>query len=94
MKVPALLASLVFATSLISTTATSVAVPPPPRHHHPGEATPVAVQRRLAHLGYYHGAIDGEIGPHSRRAIRRYQADHGLPVTGEIDRPLLRSLGL
>ncbi len=92
MKVPALLASLVFATTLISIPASTEAAPPP--HHHPGESIQVAVQRRLAHLGYYHGAIDGEIGPHSHRAIRRYQADHGLRVTGDIDRPLLRSLGL
>jgi len=93
MKVPAILASLVFATTLISTITPSVGAPPPP-HHHPGESIQVAVQRRLAHLGYYHGAIDGDIGPHSHRAIRRYQADHGLPVTGDIDRPLLRSLKL
>ena len=93
MKIPAILASLVFATTLISTTTTSVAEPPP-HHRHSDESLPVAVQRRLAHLGYYHGAIDGEIGPHSRRAIRRYQADHGLPVTGDIDRPLIHSLKL
>jgi peptidoglycan hydrolase-like protein with peptidoglycan-binding domain len=80
---------------LFSTAEVGLAVPPPPpRRPAPVDSLPVAVQRRLAHLGYYHGPIDGAIGPGSRRAIRRYQADHGLPVTGDIDRPLRRSLGV
>jgi hypothetical protein len=58
------------------------------------ESSDVAVQRALARRGYYHGAIDGDIGPASRRAITRYQVDHGLPVTGSITSSLLRSLGL
>jgi hypothetical protein len=32
----------------------------------------VEVQRRLARAGYYHGAIDGIVGPETRRAIRAY----------------------
>jgi hypothetical protein len=35
------------------------------------------LQRLLAHAGYYHGAIDGIIGPATRRAIRAYERDHG-----------------
>jgi putative peptidoglycan binding protein len=35
------------------------------------------VQRRLASAGYYHGAIDGILGPETRRAIRAYERDHG-----------------
>jgi len=27
--------------------------------------------------GYYHGAIDGIMGPATRRAIRAYERDHG-----------------
>jgi hypothetical protein len=54
----------------------------------------VDVQRELRHLGYYHGPIDGDIGSGSRAAIRSYQADHGLGVTGRIDARLLRSLGI
>lgn len=53
-----------------------------------------AVQRRLAKLGYYRGRIDGDIGPASRRAIRRYQQDNDLDVTGRIDRDLIASLGI
>lgn len=54
----------------------------------------VAVQRALRRFGYYHGPIDGEIGSGSRAAIRRFQADNGLGVTGRIDRSLLRALGV
>lgn len=57
-------------------------------------ARPAEVQRALARRGYYHGAIDGDIGPGSRGAIRAFQADHGMVVTGEINPPLLRALGL
>jgi hypothetical protein len=54
----------------------------------------VAVQRALARRGYYHGPIDGDIGPGSRSAIARYQRDRGLLVTGSINSTLLRSLGI
>ena len=56
--------------------------------------TGAAVQSELARRGYYHGSIDGAIGPMSSRAIARYQSDRGLPVTGSITSSLLRSLGL
>ena len=52
------------------------------------------VQRELARRGYYGGVIDGDIGPQTRAAIRAYQVDKGLPVTGRIDGNLLRSLRL
>ena len=37
----------------------------------------VQLQRRLARAGYYHGAIDGIMGPGTRRAIRAYERDYG-----------------
>jgi hypothetical protein len=52
------------------------------------------VQEVLGRRGYYNGPIDGEIGPRSRSAIRAFQANHGLATTGNIDRPLLRALGI
>ena len=52
------------------------------------------VQQELRRRGYYRGSIDGDIGPASRAAIRRYQADRGLSVTGRIDSTLLRSLDI
>jgi hypothetical protein len=35
------------------------------------------LQSRLTSAGYYHGAIDGIMGPATRRAIRAYERDHG-----------------
>lgn len=52
------------------------------------------VQAALARAGYYHGAIDGSVGPATRNALRRYQSRHGLEVTGRIDRPVIEALGL
>jgi hypothetical protein len=34
------------------------------------------LQRRLARAGYYHGAIDGIMGPETRRAIRAYERSY------------------
>ena len=52
------------------------------------------VQAALARKGYYHGAIDGRLGPGTRNALRRYQRNHGLDVTGRVDRPVIEALGL
>ena len=54
----------------------------------------VSVQSELARRGYYQGAIDGVIGAGSREAIRAFQAAQGLPVTGVIDRKVLKALGI
>ena len=54
----------------------------------------VDVQIALQNRGYYRGPIDGDVGPGTRYAIREYQYDYRLPVTGRIDRYLLRSLGV
>ena len=43
-----------------------------------GDRSRVAqLQRRLARAGYYSGAIDGIMGPQTRRAIRAYERSHG-----------------
>ncbi|MCX6966518.1 MAG: peptidoglycan-binding domain-containing protein [Verrucomicrobia bacterium] len=54
----------------------------------------VDAQRALARKGYYRGVIDGDLGPRSRAAIREWQADCRLPVTGQLDAATLRSLAL
>jgi hypothetical protein len=59
-----------------------------------GNPTVVEVQRRLARAGYYHGAIDGIMGPRTRRAIRAYERDHNMPAYGVIDGQRLRTMGL
>jgi hypothetical protein len=58
------------------------------------DATVAAVQRRLARGGYYHGSVDGVIGPGTRTAIRAFERNNALPVDGVIDRQLLRTMGL
>lgn len=65
--------------------------PEPRRYYRPIEAD---VQAALARRGYYYGPIDGSFGPRTRAAIRAYQYDHDLPVTGDIDRYLLARLRL
>ena len=52
------------------------------------------VQSALQQQGYYHGDVDGLIGPLTRGAIADYQRDHGLYTTSTIDQPTLQSLGI
>ena len=52
------------------------------------------VQSALSREGYYSGAVDGSMGPETQNALRRYQRDRGLPVTGRIDRATTNALGL
>jgi hypothetical protein len=59
-----------------------------------GGAVSVAVQRELAHDGYYHGPIDGIVGPATQAAITAYQRDNGLRPTGAINSRLLDALDL
>jgi hypothetical protein len=46
--------------------------------------TLTGIQGRLANLGYYRGAIDGEIGPVTKRAIMRFQSDSKITVDGRV----------
>ena len=59
----------------------------------PGQVL-VNVQRQLRRMGYYRGAIDGLIGPQTRAALARFQAENGLYVTRAVDGPTLAALGL
>jgi peptidoglycan hydrolase-like protein with peptidoglycan-binding domain len=54
----------------------------------------VDVQARLKARGYYHATVDGIVGPATSAAIRAFQYDHGLAVTGTITPALLRALHL
>ena len=47
------------------------------------------IQEALAALGYDPGPADGTPGPQTREAIRAFQADLELPVTGEVSKELL-----
>jgi Putative peptidoglycan binding domain len=51
------------------------------------------VQTALQDQGYYHGEVDGLLGPLTRAALADYQSDHGLYPTRAIDEPTMASLG-
>jgi hypothetical protein len=53
-----------------------------------------SVQQRLGRLGYYHGVVDGVMGPQTRSAIAAFESRNGMPVDGTINRPLLNTLGV
>jgi peptidoglycan hydrolase-like protein with peptidoglycan-binding domain len=44
-----------------------------------------ATQANLARLGYRPGPVDGRMGEKTSAAIRQYQQDNGLPVSGELN---------
>jgi len=50
------------------------------------------LQERLAKLGYKVGTVDGISGPRTIDALKKYQADRKLPVTGLVDTETIRAL--
>jgi hypothetical protein len=56
------------------------------------EQTNLTVQQQLTKLGFYHGQIDGQVGPGMRTAISWFQAVEKLPVTGQVDVATLEAL--
>lgn len=52
------------------------------------------VQESLREKGYYHLKVDGISGPQTRAAIRQYQKDENLPVTGRLDAKTAGKLGV
>ena len=58
-----------------------------------GPSLPTAVQRQLSKRGYYKGTVDGEFGPASRDALKKFQKSQGLKPTGNIDEDSLDALG-
>src|SRR5436305_2288669 len=63
-------------------------------NHLPPDQVIANVQAALQEQGYYHGEVDGLIGPLTRAAIADYQRDHGLYETGAIGEPTPESLGM
>jgi len=57
-----------------------------------GSGVVTQLQQHLAALGYYHGKIDGVVDENFATAVRQYQKDKKLPVTGVIDGPLLNAI--
>jgi photosystem II stability/assembly factor-like uncharacterized protein len=75
-----------------------------PRATSPGEQIIVApkvsddvvrkAQEALDRAGYEIGTPDGHLGPRTVAALKRFQSDRYLPVTGEIDEATIGALGL
>lgn len=53
-----------------------------------------AAQEALKAQGHDPGPIDGILGPRTEAALREYQQDKGLPITGRPDRTTLAQLGV
>jgi len=53
--------------------------------HHAGSSDVRAAQEKLNGMGYDVGAADGRIGPKTRAALKKFQADKGLHQTGRLD---------
>jgi peptidoglycan hydrolase-like protein with peptidoglycan-binding domain len=49
-------------------------------------------QQQLKAAGFDPGPADGHLGPHTRAALRDYQAAHSLPKTGKLDQATQKSL--
>ena len=68
-----------------STPATPLTLPDPfPDEGAMSEKDRLRVQEALARLGYYGALIDGRFGPETRAAIRRFQHELGVEMTGTI----------
>ncbi len=51
-----------------------------------------SVQRRLKELGFYNGAIDGDFGEATDRAVRAFQKANGLSADGKVGEMTLKKL--
>lgn len=57
-------------------------IPLPPQG--PYKPSNTEIQTALKHAGYYQGAIDGVIGPQSKKAIEDFQKANNLAVDGKV----------
>ena len=63
-------------------------------HDQSANSTVAGAQDRLSQEGFYHGQIDGVLGPETRHAIVRFQTKHGLRISGELSHETLNAMGL
>lgn len=74
------------------TSSSAASTPPVSSRYDP--ALVRSVQQALNDRGYNAGAVDGQWGPATEDAVRRFQQVAGLPVSGELERPTLAALGV
>ena len=58
------------------------------------DSTVRGAQEALNAQGYSVGAVDGQWGPNTSSAVRRFQADKGLAQSGTLDSSTLATLGV
>ena len=49
-------------------------------------------QQQLQNQGFYHGQIDGIVGPETEQAIGQFQLKNGLSQTATLDQPTMDKL--
>src|SRR5215208_2717636 len=70
--------------------------PPPPRKLGPPQSPDsiLRAQEALNAAGYHLGEPDGKTGPGTTAALKKFQGDRHLPVTGKLDAITLAALGI
>lgn len=68
--------------NIVATTPEGKLEPLPPSG--PFKPTDKEIQTALKNAGYYNGAIDGKIGPMTKKAIEEFQRANGLQVDGKV----------
>jgi peptidoglycan hydrolase-like protein with peptidoglycan-binding domain len=94
MKPTALLASGALLCCIASLPAASQTTPPLAYVQPVPPAAIQAVQEHLRSAGAYNGAADGVWGPDSAAALQRFQANHQLQATGQLNQATATALGL
>ena len=79
-------------TSRAASEASPSASPSMPTSTPPASIGIASAQQRLKDDGFYSGPVDGVLGPNTVAALRAYQRDHRLSVTGRLDSPTVASL--
>lgn len=82
------------ATRRITTTQTPATTPKRPTAPKPSDEVVRRAQQALERAGYEVGAPDGQLGPRTLAAVKRFQTDRYLTVSGQLDGATLAALGV